>query len=447
VEDVHGEICAFLRANGVSRGERLLVGVSGGADSTALAHALCALGVPIAIAHVHHGMRGAPADADEAFAAGLARRLAADFRLARVDAGRRDGRSPEARARALRYAALEAERAAAGCAWIATAHTLDDQAETVLLRALRGTSPLGLAAIRPCDPERRLLRPLLRVRRLELRAYLSARGETWREDETNSSLALPRNRLRAEVLPALERVQPDAVPKLARLAQQIRAWAEPRRRELVRCLDEGTEPGEGGEWLELEVLVSQTDSERAEILAAWIGPPLSFGHVQRAAELAAHGPMGRSVSLPGDRVLFRDRNALWLGPAPGPVAPAPLERWLEPPASWSCAERGLGFRWQRIEEAGSALPGWAIAADARVCVRNPAPGDAIVLEPCAEPRPLRMLFQRAAWSRRQRARAVVVEHEGRVVWVPGLVRATPANELRHGWKLVAVPLSTPGDSC
>jgi hypothetical protein len=145
--------------------------------------------------------------------------------------------------------------------------------------------------------------------------------------------------------------------------------------------------------------------------------------------------------------LFRDRDALWLGPAPGPEFPARVERWLEPPESLDCAERELGFSWRRLGRAADASPGWPVAKGERVRVRSPLPGDAIELRAGAEPRPLRALFARATWSRRRRARAVVVEHCGRVVWVPGLVCATPVADVRQAWKLVARRLSTPPGSC
>jgi tRNA(Ile)-lysidine synthase len=453
VDGVHRDISAFLRQTGIGRGEPLLVAVSGGADSTALLHALCALGVRVAVAHVHHGLRGDAADADGRFVAALALRLGVPFHLARVDAARRDRRSPEARARALRYAALESLRGTARCSWIATAHTLDDQAETLLLRALRGTSPLGLGGIESCDPRRHLVRPLLRVHRDALRDYLRARGLDWREDASNSNLDLPRNRVRSEVLPALARVQPDAVVKLARLADQARIWARPRRAATLEQLEARLEPGDGGEWLPLEVLERAGSAGGRALLAAWLdrragSERLASRHVERAAQLALRAATGRALSLPGNLTLFRDRDALWLGPAPGPRFPARLERWLDPPHGLECPERDLVLRWRPFEGAPASPPaGWVIARDTRVRVRSPAPGDSIASVPGGEPRPLRALFARAAWSRRRRARALVVEQDGRVVWVPGLARATPAHELRHGWKLLAGRLSTPDDSC
>jgi hypothetical protein len=253
------------------------------------------------------------------------------------------------------------------------------------------------------------------------------------------------------VLPALARVQPDAAVKLARLAEQARSWAQPRRAAAADQLERAVEIGEGGEWLPIEPLLRASSAARHVLLAAWLarqpgGEPPSRLHVERAADLAASGTTGRRLSVPGRRVLFRDRDALWLGPAPGPAFPDPLECWLEPPEALEVPQRDLGFHWQLLEGGLAGTTGWPVPPGARVRVRSPAPGDAIVRE-SGESRPLAVLFQREGWSRRQRARALVVEHEGRVVWVPGLVRATPADELRHGWKLVAGRLSTPGDSC
>ena len=449
MDPLHLEIARCLRRAGVGRNEALLVAASGGADSTALLCALCAMGLRVGVAHVHHGLRGVAADADAVFVAALAARLGAPVLHARVDAARRDGRSPEARARALRYAALESLRVAGGYSWVATAHTLDDQAETVLLRALRGTSPLGLAGIAPLDGRRRLLRPLLGVRRAAVREYLAARDEAWREDVSNADLALPRNRLRAEVLPALARVQPDAVAKLAQLADQARVWALPRRRAALE-LDLALECADGGVWLPLAVLQRASEPERRALLADWLGggggdPAPTRLHVERAALLAERGETGRALSLPGARALFRDRDALWLGPAPGPRFPARLERWLDPPEVLRCPERDLCFSWQLLELDGGDRAGWPIAPGVRVRVRSPAPGDAI--RSGGRTHALRELFAHAQWPRRRRARALVVEQDGSVVWVPGLARATPAHELRQGWNLVAGPLSTPGESC
>ncbi|HXV35788.1 MAG TPA: tRNA lysidine(34) synthetase TilS, partial [Myxococcota bacterium] len=196
------------------RGRSVLVAVSGGLDSSALAHALLEIArekrLKVAIAHVNHGLRGAESEADAKAVAELAARLGAPGFERRIDPARlREGVPSRARptlqeaARELRYRALREMAAEAGCAHIATAHTADDQAETVLLRLLRGSGPDGLGGIPERSADGVVVRPLLRVARREIEAYARERGLSWREDRSNESLAYARNRLRLRWLPGL----------------------------------------------------------------------------------------------------------------------------------------------------------------------------------------------------------------------------------------------------
>ena len=162
----------------------VMVAVSGGADSVALLRILERLRPPAArlwVAHFHHGLRGADADADEQFVAALADRLKLGFRAGRVPASQLAAGSDglEAAARRARYAFLTTAAEQVGARYLAVAHTADDQAETILHRILRGTGPAGLAGmprVRMLSPAVSLVRPLLTIRRLELRDYLEAAG-------------------------------------------------------------------------------------------------------------------------------------------------------------------------------------------------------------------------------------------------------------------------------
>ena len=202
----------------------MLAAVSGGSDSVALAWILKDLhdrGVLVlsAIGHVHHQLRGAEADADEVFCRDLAARIGVPFFSGRVDvaaAVAAVGGSVESVARRLRYAWLETAADSAGATRVATGHTLDDQAETVLLRLLRGAGGRGLSGIRPARGV--VIRPLLEVRRADLRAALAEIGETFREDVTNTDLSIPRNRVRHTLLPVIERITPGGLDALARTA-------------------------------------------------------------------------------------------------------------------------------------------------------------------------------------------------------------------------------------
>ncbi len=204
------------------RGATVLAAVSGGADSVALLHLLAGLapgrGWTIAVASLDHGLRGAAGAADLGFVARLAADLGLRFHGGTVRVAVRAGRSPETAARTARMAFLKRAAAATGAGAIALAHTLDDQAETVLYRLARGAGLRGVAAMRRrADP---LWRPLLGVRRAALRELLVRAGLAWREDETNTSSVAVRNRLRHEVFPLLEDVLgPRVVTGLARAAE------------------------------------------------------------------------------------------------------------------------------------------------------------------------------------------------------------------------------------
>lgn len=199
-----------------------VVAVSGGADSVALLRALTEAGVgPLVVAHFHHGLRGAEADADAAFVRELAGALACRFELGEADV-RAAGGNLEATARRLRYGWLAEVAAATGAVWVATGHTAGDQAETVLHRLVRGTGLRGLRGVATTAPlgHMVLVRPLLQAARAEVLAYLAELGQSFCTDSTNADPRFTRNRIRAEVLPLLKAYNPDATAALNRAAEQ-----------------------------------------------------------------------------------------------------------------------------------------------------------------------------------------------------------------------------------
>ena len=214
-------------------GDRVAVALSGGADSTALTLALVELAphAPWQLAgliHVNHNLRGHDAAEDEAFCRSLAERLGLEIDVTHVDvAARRSVRpaSVESAARDLRYEAFGEAAARLGATVVASAHTCDDQAETVLLRLLRGSTSRGVSAIRP----RRgiFARPLLDRRRAEVEAYLAQSGQPFRHDRSNEDTSVPRNRLRHRLVPVINDIWPGgvgALARFARLAQDDEAW-------------------------------------------------------------------------------------------------------------------------------------------------------------------------------------------------------------------------------
>ena len=217
VEQVKQTIAAYdmLRS-----GEPVLVALSGGADSVALLHALRALGYPVQAFHLNHCLRGAESDRDEAFCRALCVRLGVELTVERVDvaaAAREQGNGVEETARRMRYARLQ--DAAQGMK-IATAHTADDNLETVLFHLVRGTGPKGLAGIPPVRG--RIIRPMLRVERMQIEEYLASIGQDYVTDSTNADDAYTRNRIRHTVVPALREIQPSAAQAAARLGDLLR---------------------------------------------------------------------------------------------------------------------------------------------------------------------------------------------------------------------------------
>jgi len=236
-------------------GERVGIAVSGGADSVALVRALASLapefGFVPAVLHLNHKLRGTDSDADQSFVASLAAQLGLEFVAESTDVAARanaEGTSLEAAGRRARYGFFLRAAATHRLDRVATAHTRDDQAETVLLRLLRGAGPSGLAGIhRACDlasliraplppllRERgvapRLIRPLLSISRAEVEEFLRSLGQDFRQDASNLDPRFLRNRIRSHLLPALERdYNPQlrqALSETAEVAADENAWIE-----------------------------------------------------------------------------------------------------------------------------------------------------------------------------------------------------------------------------
>ena len=231
---VWSKLMAFQKERRLlSRGDRVLAAVSGGPDSVCLAHYLAAMrrrvGFTLVLLHVHHGLRGREADRDAESVRALGARLQTPVETALVDVRARAkarGKGLEDAARELRYAAIRRAARRLGCGKAATAHHMDDQAETVLLNLLRGTRLAALAGIpprRPLGPGLELIRPLLPLRRSEVLEYLRIHGLGHRLDRSNLALRFTRNWLRLKVLPELARRQPRVREHLAGLADQVRA--------------------------------------------------------------------------------------------------------------------------------------------------------------------------------------------------------------------------------
>lgn len=304
---------AFAGRHGLwAAGTRVVAAVSGGSDSVALLFILDELARRGAlrlagVAHLNHQIRGAEADGDAAFVEALAARLGLPFDPGRVDVPARARASRCSVELAGRQARLEFLRQSLGRLGgdvVALAHTRDDQAETVLLRLVRGAGPRGLGGMAPRTDDR--VRPLLDIRRDELRAWLGTRREAWREDKTNDDVGVARNRVRHEVLPRLALLNPRVGEALARAARIHAADA--------RLLDQ----------------LAAVEADRLVVHEAW-QVRLSLDELARLPEALARRVVLRALeTLDSSRAYGWEETDAVLDPAPDArvrdIGPVRLER-------------------------------------------------------------------------------------------------------------------------
>ena len=432
MELTHAVEHALRRHAMLAGGETVLVAVSGGADSVALLHLLHALApawrLTLHVLHVDHGLRPDSA-ADGRFVRELGERLGVPVDVERVRVG---PGSIEAAARAARYAALDAAGARVGAGRIALGHTLDDQAETVLMRVLGGAGVRGLAAIPPVRG--RIIRPLIDLRRAALRDMLTAAGLAWVEDPTNRDPKFLRNRIRHELLPLLAAAySTDVVESLARVARVARETVDALDRAATLELDRLAVANPNALILPRSALAALPTSVAAEVLrqaAARFGsraPLRAWAHRGLRRVLAPIPPRrpfrlgGVSVEVSGDRIRVGARSAPALSP-----------RVLEVPGRVALPEIGRALEARIVPAAGYAVPRSAdvVAFDAAgvsrsLVVRGRRRGDRLVAFGGGERR-LKSLLIDAAVPRWDRSRLPLVEGDGQILWVVGVRRGAAA---------------------
>ncbi len=416
----------------VSRGERLLVAVSGGPDSVALLAALSGLadefGVEVLAAHFNHGLRGEEALRDQRCAQEVAARLGIAC-VVETSTSLRPGANVEARARAQRYAFLLRTADAHGCAKIATGHTLDDQAETVLMRLLRGSGIDGLTGIEPVR-DGRIIRPLIDCTRLDVLAFLRTADLPFCEDSSNTDRRFLRNRMRHDVLPLLESIQPAAKRRLARTAEivadELRFAREHEAQLLTAALRSDGE---------LPVAAVLATPLPLRLVRAWVRQQrghlrgLSASHFNAILALARGSQPNGIITLPNGERVWREYDCVRFSAEPQAVAPE--STILRVPGAVR-----LASGWRIAAHVEPLTGGWdppadlfAVLADADLVagplvVRTRRPGDRVRALGLGGHRKLQDVLVDRKVPLRVRASCPIIESAGEVLWMPGVVRSS-----------------------
>ena len=422
-------------------GGRVVAAVSGGGDSVALLHLLAELAersllILAGVAHVNHRLRRPASDEDERFCRDLARRFGVPCLVESVavaDVARARRVSVERAGHHVRHAFFARAAAELGAGRVALGHTIDDQAETVLLRLIRGAGAAGLSGMRPRAGV--LVRPLLEVGRAELRRYLADGRIPFREDASNADLRVPRNRVRHELLPQLRTYSPRVVEALARQADISRAdeaWLSRRANEAAADLVSQERGLVVLDAAGLAALPPALARRVARDALARIEPrrrEIGFDAIEGVRRTAAGGPA--RTDLPDCRV-ERAAGRVRLVPRRGRTGPAPRPGFayrLAIPGEVSVPEAGVRVRAEVVEAAAGARAAAvggrtavvALPAAAPLVVRSWRFGDRYrPLGLGGRSRKLQDLFVDRKVPRDERTRIpLVLDADGRVVWVVG----------------------------
>jgi tRNA(Ile)-lysidine synthase len=457
-------VAAYIRKHKLLKaGDRVAAAVSGGSDSVAMLRLLIELqpelGIVLSAVHFNHHLRGAESEGDEEFVKALAQRHDLEFHCDGADVARYAAESRaslETAARQLRYRffrqVLESQRVD----HIATGHTLDDQAETLLLKMARGAGTRGLAGIFPrlgiagpivsseslVSRETSIIRPLLGTRRNVLQSYLRQIGQDWREDSSNRDLRHRRNRVRHGIVPRMEKYLNPAVREaLAETAEIARAEEEYWQQELARALS--------GCWhfsekkLNLAALASYPLAMQRRVLRAAaesLGLRLEFRHVEEI--LAVSSAEAKSAELPEGWEVLRERMNLRFDSARRPSAECshqfqskhnyqydlPVPGKVAVPELGTQLEAFLVSRPESLSLTAELLDAEAIAGP--LVVRNWQPGDRFWPAHTRVAKKVKELLQGRHIQGRERALWPVVVQGDQLIWMRGF--AAPASMSPRG---------------
>ena len=449
VQTLPQTVLAYIRKHALLKaGDRVGVAVSAGADSVALLRLLLdlrgELGIVLCAVHFNHQLRGAESDEDERFVRDLARHHKLELHSESGDVASHAEEkhlSLETAARELRYQFFRRLLLDGSVNRIATAHTLDDQAETVLLRIARGAGSRGLAGIYPQLPVRgsqfsdssqepgvrsqatAIVRPLLSTKRKNLEIYLQGLGQNWREDSSNRDLRHARNRVRHGILPRMERnLNPAVREALAEAAEIARAEEEHWQQEVSKVL---TADAKGV--IKLAVLADLPLALQRRVVRAAaesVGLRLDFRHVEEILGLASHTGGVKSVGLPDGWTVSRSKGELQFKPE-NPVAPE-LSYEYRLPVPGSVDAPAIKTRFEALLVSAKAAKEYnpehlldRAGLSGELCVRNWRAGDRFWPAHTKRLKKIKELLQEQRVTGPERRLWPVVTSGTEVVWVRG----------------------------
>lgn len=438
------EIERGLDRAGVEGGATLVLACSGGPDSIAMAtslHELGREGIGLAVAHYNHRTRGEESDRDEEFVRDFCAKLGLPLTVGSAPAA--SDQLSEAKARGMRYEFLERAALKFGARYVAVAHTADDQAETVLLRIVRGTGVRGLASMEPTRPMSDasgvlLIRPMLTLHRSDINEYLQSKDIVAREDSSNDDLRYARNRVRRTVMPTLQELNPEVVDAMTRLAADAR-----EHRDVVALQAEEHTPRSDSVESRLLARLPQPvaayvlEHMHSRVATGESDSQLERHHIEEALRLASRREPS-DMHLPGN-VVLRNRygeTSLSHSERPGALtAPIVGELHLELPGhvvlpdgssiTADVAPPPESFAAGVARDKSCAWLTHALMEEGGLVVRGRRPGDRYTPLGCEYAVKVQDLFvdAKVEVERRDSVPIVVSSSDGRIAWIAGFAPA------------------------
>ena len=427
----------------IAAGERVLVGLSGGADSVCLLILLRELGYEVAAAHLNHGLRADESDHDERFVQTLCEQLQIPLHSTRVRVGDRPGNT-EADGRQARRQFFAELAANDRYDRVALAHNRDDRIETFFLNLLRGSGSEGLTSMEPVTGN--LIRPLIEIPRVDIETYLREKSQPWCTDSTNADLRFARNRLRLDVIPGLAARYntglADALGRTVDILHEENLWM----RELASSwLERHGTKTEDSYVIDAEVLSGEPPALQRRLIRLALKriavnlEDVTFDHVEAARELLGPHRSGRLVEFPGDLTIARSFGQLIVQKRTD--AAEEFEYELQIPGEIHIPELNRSFRARIAGENDGKSSEDRVFVDGDnigpyVRIRNWKPGD--YYRPVGLPAgKLKKLFQRARIPRSQRHRWPVFVADSKIIWVASFPVAREFAPCGSSQKIVA----------